>query len=109
MPLTLDQQLADQDRLFGVVGDRALGHIGGDRLIGTGIFKVGDFAEARLDLGAAQGLGRHAQRVAQGQAVERAKRTIERGHFEGPNCRCRRKCTGSSRLSTCSMKRFCRS
>ncbi|MNP03314.1 hypothetical protein D3C76_951970 [compost metagenome] len=107
MAFAFEQQLTNQNCLFGVIGDRALGHIGGDRLIGASIFKVGDVAESRLDVGAAQGLGRHAQRVAQGQAVERAKRTIERGHFEGPNCRCRRKCTGSSRLSTCSMKRFC--
>ncbi|MNG04637.1 hypothetical protein D3C84_877830 [compost metagenome] len=105
----IDQQLTDQNGLFGVVGDRALGHVRGDRLIRAGVLQITDFTEARLDFGAAQRLCRHAQRIAQGQSIKGAQGTVKQGHCVFPNCRCSRKCTGSSRLSTCSMKRFCRS
>ncbi len=103
------QQLADQDRLFSVIGDGAGRHVWRDGLVGVGVFQGGDGTETLLHLLAAQGLGRHAQSVAQGQTVEGAKGAICRGHFDAPNCRCRRKCSGSSRLSTYSMKRSRRS
>ncbi len=73
--LAFDQQLTDQNRLFGVVGDRAFGHVGGDRLQGTGVLQIGDLAEAGLDGFAVQRLRRHAQRITEGQAVE-----THRGH-----------------------------
>ena len=107
--VAFDQQFADQNRLFGVIGDRAFRHVRGDRLQWPGILQIGDLAEARLDGFAVQRLRRHAQRVAEGQAIKSTEGTVERGHFDSPNCRCRRKCTGSSRLSTSSIKRFCRS
>ncbi|MNF89817.1 hypothetical protein D3C84_723560 [compost metagenome] len=53
LAFAINQQLADQDGLFGVVGDRAFGHVRGDRLIGAGIFEVSDVAKARLNFSAA--------------------------------------------------------
>ncbi len=109
LALALDQQLTDQDRLFSVVGDGARGHIRCDGLVGASRFQGSDGPEALLHLLTAQGLGRHTQGIAQGQTVEGAEGAGLRGHFEDPNCKCRRKCTGSSKLSTYSMKRSRRS
>jgi len=107
--LAFHQQLADEDRLLGVIGDGAGGHVRCDGLVGVGIFQAGDGTEARPDLLATQRLGGHAQGIAQRQTVEGAEGTIVRAHFVAPNCKCRRKCSGSSRLSTYSMKRSRRS
>ena len=67
------QQAAEQDGLLGVVGDRAGRHAGGDRVPGRRGLEAGEQrAPALGDLPPGQQLRRHAERVADRQAVERA-------------------------------------
>src|SRR5438874_13159035 len=66
-----------------------------------------DHAEATIDVLGRQELRRHAERVADRQAVQSAQCEVQLRrprHCPSPNRKRNRKCCGSSRLSTCSIQ-----
>ena len=71
-----DEQPGQQQRLLGVVGDRAGGHPGRDDLARPAARQPGDRAVVGEDVGAPHRLGRHAQGIADGQAGQGAQRAV---------------------------------